>query len=185
MIRINLLLVKQAKKRGAGQKQLVLFALVLVVLVIGLYTAYDGELKKIDALKVEQDEIRQELARMEELIGDINTFQAKRTDLQKKLDVIELLKKGKTGPVRILDELSTVIPKKVWLTSLTEQGNQLRMSGMATDNKEIAVFMKNLENSRFFSNVTLITITQQGAKAGTAIPVMGFQINCNYSVPQS
>jgi type IV pilus assembly protein PilN len=186
MIRINLLLIKQAKKRGAGQKQLVLFALILVAIGIGLYVAYTGEVQKIEALHAEKAEIDVELKRMEELIGDINTFQEKRAGLQKQLDVIELLKKGKTGPVRILDELSTIIPKKVWLTSLTDQGSQLNMSGKATDNKEIAVFMKNLESSRFFSNVTLISIKMaENTTGNAAISVMDFVIRCDYSVPQS
>jgi len=184
MIRINLLPVKKTKKRGAGQQQLLLMVFVLIGLSLLLYYFKMGEDDEIAVLMKKEKSIKAEMSRLEELIGDINTFQKKKDDLQKKLDIIEMLKKNKTGPVRILDELSTVIPKKVWLTSLVEGQNKLDMAGYSTDNKEIAVFMKNLEASKYFSKVKLLSI-KQSTIANTGAPVMLFSLNCTYSLPQS
>ncbi len=184
MIRINLLPTKQRKKRGAGQQQLLLFVIILVALGLLLYSIHSGEQEKVAILQQKEAEISKEMKRLEELIGDINTIQEKKTSLKKKLDVIELLRKGKTGPVRILDELSTVIPKKVWLESLNQSGNTLNMNGMATDNKEIAIFMKNLEASPFFSDIKLVNITQ-GKTKDVSMPVMSFRLHLKYSVPRS
>jgi len=183
MIRINLLPVKQAKKRGAGQQQLILFAVVLVGLGLLIFTWNRTEREKIKVLEAKQTTIKQEMTRLEELIGDITNIQNKKADLKKKLDIINLLKKEKSGPVRILDELSTQIPKKVWLTNLIESNKTLQMSGYATDNKEIAIFLKNLEASKFFTDVRLIKI-EQSSDQKSPIPVMSFQIHCGYTVPQ-
>lgn len=185
MIRINLLPVKRAKKRGAGQQQLLVFAIVLIVLFLLLFTFKSKEDEQITSLKAKQSSIKEEMARLEDLIGDINTFQKKSAALQKKLDVIELLRKGKSGPVRILDELSTVIPKKVWLANLVESHKTLNMEGFATDNREIAIFMKNLEASMYFSDVTLLSITQVSKANVYPMPVMKFVLKCKYKIPQS
>ncbi len=184
MIRINLLPVKQAKKRGVGQQQLILFAIILIGIGLLLYSVNQSEEATVTQLQDRQKDIKAEMDRLEELIGDINVIQKKKEDLRKKLSVIDLLRKGKTGPVRILDELSTIIPKKVWLVSLAEGTNRLMMKGFATDNKEIAVFMKNLEASPFFSDVTLQTIIQAPDRE-YAIPVMSFSLNCVYHLPKS
>ncbi|RJO63407.1 MAG: hypothetical protein C4523_20480 [Myxococcales bacterium] len=184
MIKINLLPVKQAKKRGAGQRELVLFVLVLVVLGFGLYRVQAANGTTMEGLHAKEKEIQAEMGRLEELIGNITQFQQKREDLKKKLDIIELLKKNKTGPVRILDELAVLIPKKVWLEELVEQAGSLRLVGSATDNKEIAVFMKNLEGSKFFSDVTLLSIDQTKSTT-TPVPVMKYSITLKYQVPQS
>ena len=42
-------------------------------------------------------------------------------ELQKKLDVLDKLKQGRSGPVRMLDELATVTPRQLWLTKLEEK----------------------------------------------------------------
>ncbi len=184
MIRINLLPVKQAKKRGAGQREIVLFVLILVGMGLLLYSIYNSGEQRISVLQKKKADIQAEMKRLSELIGDINTIQAKKKNLQKKLGIIQLLQKGKSGPVRVLDELSTVIPKKVWLKDLVQSKDALKMTGFATDNKEIAVFMKNLESSKYFQNVVLVSITQSKDKSSSA-PVMSFAINCKYKLPRT
>lgn len=193
MIKINLLPVKQTKKRGVGQQQVALFAVILVLFGIGLYVVYGAEKGKLDRIDKEKQSVQAEISRLQELIGDIESFQKKRADLAKKVDVIENLKKGKTGPVRLLDEISTLIPKKVWMTSLREGDGKLYFDGQALDNRDVAVFMKALEGSKFFTNVTLISVkrddkAQTGAAKASpsmaATQVMAFQIVCSYSIPQ-
>lgn len=187
MIKINLLPVKQTKKRGVGQQQLLLFAILLIGLGLALFVVKNEQRAKIDKLDKEKVSVQSEIERMKDLIGNIEVVQKKRDDLKKKLDVIEVLKRGKSGPVRVLDEISTIIPKKVWLKSLKEGEGKLTFDGEALDNKDIALFMKNLEGSKFFKKVTLISVQrnplQKKEELVLATAVMAFQIVCDYSVP--
>lgn len=187
MIKINLLPVKQARKRGVGQQQLLLFVIVLLGLGIVLFLVKNEEQAKLEKLDGEKSTVEGEIARMKDLIGNIEVVQKKRDDLKKKLDVIEVLKRGKSGPVRVLDEISTIIPKKVWLTTLKEGEGKLTFDGQALDNKDIALFMKNLEGSTFFKKVTLISVQRKPVTSKEELAlssaVMAFQIVCDYSVP--
>ena len=68
------------------------------------------------------------------------------------------------GPVTLLEELSVLTPKKLWLSSLKEQTlspstHALTITGDATSNETIAEFMQKLEESEYFQNVRLIRTT--------------------------
>jgi Tfp pilus assembly protein PilN len=63
-----------------------------------------------------------------------------------------------------MDELSTIIPDKAWLTSLSNKGDSMVIEGQAVDNTTIATFMKQLQASKHFDNVTLVLSQQEGGK---------------------
>ncbi len=184
MIKINLLPTKKTRKRGSTQQQLIIFAGVLAAVGIMLYSVYSSEADKVSVLEQQKAQVSEEMKRLEGIIGDINTIQAKKDELKKKLDIIEMLKKQKIGPVRILDEISTIIPKRVWLTNISQMQNMMHFSGKSTDHKEVAIFMKNLESSPFFNKVELIVINQVAEKEATGALVMQFEITCEFNLPQ-
>ena len=155
MIKINLLPKKEITPWAALVEQGVLGILVIVLVVLGLsgWTAYlKGEVKDLDrkivSIKTELEKIEKDAARIEEM---------KKTEatIQKRIDVIKRLEKRKIGPVRMLDEVSTVIPEKLWLNDLRSKGALLTLNGVAIDNETIALFMTKLEGSDQFENIEL------------------------------
>jgi type IV pilus assembly protein PilN len=96
------------------------------------------------------------------------------------LAVIEKLEKGKRGPVRVLDEVSASIPKRVWLNSFREQGGALAMTGSAVDNADIAEFSRVLQKTPYFTEVNL-KFANADVKDGAT--VFNFEISCtvNYA----
>ena len=69
---------------------------------------------------------------------------------------VKRLIKNKTGPVHLLDEISKAVPKdKLWLNSFQESKGILRLQGTAMDNKTVALFMINLEKSKYIQSVDL------------------------------
>jgi S1-C subfamily serine protease len=98
----------------------------------------------------------------------------------KKMDIIVKLEANRTGPVRFMDALTgLVISDKMWLTSLNESKGDMKLAGVATDNKTIADFMTNLEGSPYFSNVDLIASKQ--TKMGEKQTFKKFTITCRVS----
>ena len=47
------------------------------------------------------------------------------------MDIIKTLQKNKSGPVRMLDEISTCLPGNVWLTKLDQKGTKLQLKAWA------------------------------------------------------
>jgi len=48
--------------------------------------------------------------------------------------------------VRMLDALSTAIPKKVWLTTFDEKSSAVKMTGRAVSHEDVAEFMRALQS---------------------------------------
>ncbi len=189
MIRINLLPVKQAQKRSLGQQQIILAVIAIVAVVALLYTGNQREKSKITGLQAKVNDLKTELSKLDDLIGDAEEVKKREAELQKKLNVINKLKASKTGPVRMLDELSTILPRKLWLTSFKIGGAMIQLSGVAVSNKDIAVFMRNLESSPFFTGVQLKEVKAHPAKkmaVGADVEFLSiFKMSVKYIKPSS
>ena len=75
--------------------------------------------------------------------------------LEDKLRILDTLKKGRTGPVKVLDELASLIPEKVWLLDFTEQAGGVSMVGQASSYEDLSTFSKKLKASTHFLNITI------------------------------
>jgi len=53
-----------------------------------------------------------------------------------------------------------MIPQNVWLDSVSDRGQDIKLSGLAESNKAVANFMRKLDKSPVFSNVRLGEITR-------------------------
>jgi type IV pilus assembly protein PilN len=146
MIHINLLPVRQEKKREVGRQFLVVVGGALFITLLGNWLWYDGlaSEEKKNAQRIASTQAR--IAELEKVIGEVDKINARKKDVQGKLAILSDLRKQRTGPVRMLDALSTAIPKKVWLTSFEEKANAVRMTGRAASHEDVAEFMRGLQN---------------------------------------
>ena len=179
MIRINLLPVRVSKKTIAGKQQLLLFALLLVMgLILNLLWQQSraADLRSRQAkLKRTQDEI----AQLEKIIGEVKNIKDQQAALKEKLDILDKLKAGRTGPVRMLDELATLTPKRLELTKLEEKGGgALQFDGSAGSIDDVSAFMSALKGSKYFTAVELKKTTAATRKA---FRVVDFTITCTTS----
>lgn len=157
MIRINLLPVKGSKKRDAATRELAIGGSVIAAVVLLLYVWYVVMGSKISAADERIAKTQAEIKRIEQDIVKVDEFKKKKRELESKLTVIDDLKAKKTGPVKLLDELASNVPKKVWLQSFDEKGGVMILEGGAGDNDDLSDFLAYLtKRSRFFSKVALI-----------------------------
>jgi len=159
MIRINLLPFRAARKKENIRRQITVFGLCIVFLLcVMAYHAIDLNFN-LSKLKQEEQRIQEELKTYEATIRKIAELEKKIKEIRAKLDVIKGLEKNKTGPVRLLDEIATAVPKeKLWLTALKESGGSLRLEGTAMDNETVALFMTNLAQAEHITSVDLQSV---------------------------
>jgi len=175
MVRINLLPVRVSKKKEAGKQQLALFA---VVLVAGLLVNYFWAASRAGDLKFRESKLartREDIAQLERIIGEVKNIKDAQQELQKKLDVLERLKQGRTGPVRMLEELATVTPRQLWLTKLDEKGGAVTFSGSSASIDDVSEFMLKLKQSKYFTKVELKKTTAVKA-TGRGERLVNFEI---------
>ena len=165
MIRINLFPFRAARIKENIRRQVTIYLLsvVFVILVVGYYfTNLTGQVK---SLENERDDRKKELARYEETTAKMKTLKKTLDDVDVKLKTIGELEKGKTGPVRLLDDIAMSVPKnKLWLTSLKENNGVLLLDGTAMDNETVADFMDRLEKTETVNSIELVNIKQKEIK---------------------
>ena len=161
MIRINLLPVRAAKKREFGRQQILLFGLLLMLAGIGnwfWYSRVDSELTQLDA---QISRTRAEIAQLEKTIGEVKSIKEDKKALEDKLKILDTLKKGRTGPVKVMDELATIIPEKVWIGDYTEVNGAVTLIGSAASYEDLSAFSKKLKASVHFTNVVIKNARQK------------------------
>jgi type IV pilus assembly protein PilN len=166
MIRINLVRGKRKKRRELNLGS-VWIALPLVVLAGTLYfhTTVSGRISRLnsDIVKANSD-----IARLQKEIGEVEKFKARKAELQKKVDIISNLQKGRTGPVRHFEALSAAIPEKCWIDTLSVKNERVTLSGVALNNYTIANFMTALGQTGRFRDVVL-GAAEQATVAGVKL----------------
>jgi type IV pilus assembly protein PilN len=163
MIRINLLPVRALKKKESMRQTISILALSLGLVVLVILFFHLSLANKIKQVETQIAAYNEEIRRLKIDTKDVEKFKAERDDLQRRLNVIYTLQRAKTGPVRVLDDLVTAIPDKLWLTAVKEKEGKMEIKGVALDNPTIAQFMTNLEKSGVVKNVELV-VSQQVEK---------------------
>ena len=160
MIRINLLPIKAIKAEFSRRQELFTAGLTLgltLVLIIGHYLLQSY---RLSGLEKELEGLRSEIQTLNVTVKGVDDLERTIKDLQGKHNAIEQLTQKKTGPVRVMESLSSATPPKLWLTRFRETGGNLALDGLAIDHQTIADFLKELSSSAYFKNVDLVETTQ-------------------------
>ena len=160
MIRINLLPIREAQRALGRRQQLSVGILSVAVAILVMIVPYLIQGRRMARLDGEIEQLRSEIQKYNDQAKEVRDLDKKRTDLQAKLKVIADLKQKRVGPVRILADLSTATPEKLWLVDFSDINSQATIAGMALDNQTIATFMRQLQGSKYFFDVDLVETAQ-------------------------
>ncbi len=146
MIKINLLPVRQAAKRESGRQFLIGGLLFVVIVGVANFYAY----WMLDSERAAKQEgvsgTERRIAELDKVIGEVNKLNGRKKEVQEKLAVLEKLRKQRSGPVRMLDALSSCIPKKVWIDEFFESNSAVRLTGNGDSLEDVSEFIKGLTN---------------------------------------
>jgi type IV pilus assembly protein PilN len=177
MTRINLLPVKEAQIANQRRQQVSVAVLGACLVLLLMIVPYVLQKRQLSRLVLEEEELRVEVAKYEELTKEAKGLDLKRKELQTKLDVIRDLDKKRVGPTRVLSDLSDAVPEKLWIEDFAEVGGVAHIVGWALDNQTVAAFMTQLEASEYFNDVDLTEATlPEGAEQVRSIASEGGQV---------
>lgn len=183
MIKINLLPVRAAAKKESLRKHLSIAVLSLIVCLIVTGYFYFTLSSRIADKNQKISETQSELDRLKSVIAKVNKFKKDSAVLEKKLNVITVLNEGRQSSVFLMDELSNVMPEKLWLASLKEDKWNLDIQGQAIDQATIAQFMTNMEKSAMFDSVRW-KVTQSKKDQGLGLTLHAFTIQARFVRPK-
>jgi type IV pilus assembly protein PilN len=156
MIRINLLETgrrqNKAVSRGlqVAQKVTVIGSLILVLAALGIGWRYWTLGQQAATLDREIGEARAEEMRLQEILKQVQEFEAQRAQLQQRLTLIDELRRGQGAPVHMIDQISRALPEMTWLTGLRQSGYDVTIDGRVLSLTSLSDFIGNLEASRYF-----------------------------------
>jgi Tfp pilus assembly protein PilN len=181
MIRINLLGVPRPKKGkrggaaaaavaaagggGEGISAVIVLAIGAILglgVAFGFYYTADKQAKEIAA---NLEKANQEKARLAQVKTKYEQRKKEAEAFEKRVKVIDQLHNDQTGPVNLLNTVgSTVnVTDAVWLSEVTEAGNNINISGRALSTTAVANLMTNLKRTGYFKNVEIKDATQDSA----------------------
>ncbi len=181
MLKINLLPVRQLKKRAKAKKQ-IFGMLFLFLIVLGLIAAAGvWQMQNIKNLNQTVAELQKEKDSYTPTLNKIAKLKKDRQEFTRRSEIIDKLKTDSSLTVRLVDEVAARIDnQRMWLDSLHQQNASLRLSGVALDNRTIAQFMDELKASPF---VTDVALASSSLKIVSGKNLKHFELNCNVAQP--
>ncbi len=173
MIRINLLPVRVSKKKAAGKQQLVLFAVLLAGGYVGNFIWADARATDLKAREQKIAKTRDEIAQLDRIIGEVKNIKDQQAALREKLDILADLKAGRVGPVRVMDALATLTPKRLWISKLDEKGGSATITGQAVTIDDVSAFMTALKGNPHFG---VIELTKTAANTVNKLDIVDFTL---------
>jgi type IV pilus assembly protein PilN len=207
MMHINLIHAKKARRREAGERGLIIMGAAVLAAVGAMVIATVRGESELQHLVRANDTVKDDIERLKTELGDYDKIKEQRQDLLKQQKTIDALKTGRTGPVFLLREMSEILtagkgptfdrasyeerlrrdpnvgfnsgwdPRRVWLESFDETQRKVHVHGSARTNEDVAEFLKRLQLSVFFVDVTPESTTQVGDGAGGGGKHVTFNLN--------
>ncbi len=144
MIRINLLPTRARQKADAGMKMLLLFVILLAGVGFANYMWYADKRIVADALGTQIERAKKDIQDLDKVIAEVKDINAEQKVVQEKLDAIEKLRKGRLGPVKLLDAMDRAKPLGVWLRQIAEKKDEYLIEASGLSNDDVAEYMSAL-----------------------------------------
>jgi type IV pilus assembly protein PilN len=191
MIRVNLIAgerEKTSRKKAPrtfefGQKVTLLCSLILVATVLGI--GWWWWMLDRDSARLDRDiaAAERETARLRAILTQVATFDKQKQQLQERVKLIEELRRGQSGPVHMIDELSKAVPEMLWLTELKQDGGDLTIDGRCTTLTALSDFVGNLERSGYFRRPVEILDSQVETAPAPAGELTKFTLKATFAMP--
>lgn len=180
MARINLLPWREERRRQLTRefgRQAVLAS--VFALVIGAYAWYHVN-GMIDDQRDRNRYLEEQISILQEDIAEIEELESTRRQLVARMNVIQRLQQRRPQIVHLFFEIADTLPEGVYLTQVTQKGDQLNVNGRAESNARVSSYMRELDASPWLTDPELQII-----ESGSGERINRFTLNLAQTVPES
>ncbi|MBW2268802.1 MAG: PilN domain-containing protein [Deltaproteobacteria bacterium] len=155
MLTINLLPVREARRKAGLRQYFMQLLLVMIIVGGGVGLFHSRLMEKSQRTQGRVTQMQSDIEQFAPQVAQVAAFKQRKSELEKKIDVIDGLDKARSGPVRIMDELASRTPDRLWLTRISTRGDTIALEGQSLDNELVALFLRSLGESDYFAGVDL------------------------------
>lgn len=160
MAYINLLPWREDRRKEL-QNQFITFLAIAAVIAAGvvffLMQFFDGRTAYQNS---RNQYIETEIKKLDKEIAKIKELQAQKDKYLERMRVIQDLQKSRPQIVHVIEELVTTKPQGIYLTSISQKGNTIKIAGKSESHARVSAFMRELDNSEWFKEPRLIVIKE-------------------------
>ncbi|MBF0242327.1 MAG: PilN domain-containing protein [Desulfamplus sp.] len=166
MIKINLLPFRAARAKENIRRQVSVFLLLLVFVALSMVYATTIIDKKIKSLEDGVAHLNEQIVIYKAKADEVTAIEKELAILEQKLNAVRDLESMRKDPVILLDAMTRlVVPDQMWITYMQTSDSTVTLRGVAFDNRTVADFMTNIENSPLFKSVDLQTLQMQDVQS--------------------
>ena len=198
---------RTASTSGSAQLWGAAYLLGLFAWGVVLFFVYMSTNGKLEEQRAANTALEQEITQAKQKSANIGDVEAKLAKSRQLEEVVGKLQTARQGPARVLMELSQLLsegggpsvtperlaalrrdnplagfnpgwdPRRLWLTSFTEQNRQCEIRGFGKTNEDVAEFLRRLNLSNLFERVSL-KATTSALEKDNPVPVVSFDLSC-------
>ncbi len=155
MTRINLLPWRE-ELRQEKQKQFMTLLVLCILLSAALVGLIHFQMNgKIEYQNSRNNFLSTEISKLDNEIAEIKELQKVRKSLKDRMDIIQTLQASRPSIVHLFTELVTTVPNGVFLKTLVQTKNSLKLTGEAESNARVSSYMRNLSESEWLKEPNL------------------------------
>jgi len=166
MARINLLPWRE-ERRKLRQTQFNIIA--GVVAGVGALTVLAALGAMNEAISIQNDRnkfLTDQIAFEDKQIEQIKDLQDTKQRLLARMQIIQQLQQSRPIVVHLFDQLVKTLPPGVYLTSVTEKGDDLSILGNAESSARVSTYLRNIDASDWLGNPNLQIVQKDNSKSG-------------------
>jgi type IV pilus assembly protein PilN len=166
MARINLLPWRE-ERRKARQTQFNIIAGVTGG--VGVLTVLAALGAMNEAISIQNDRnkfLTDQIAFEDKQIEQIKDLQETKQRLLARMQIIQQLQQSRPIVVHLFDQLVKTLPPGVYLTSVTQNGDNLAIQGNAESSARVSTYLRNIDASDWLGNPNLQIVQKDNSKSG-------------------
>jgi Tfp pilus assembly protein PilN len=195
MIKVNLLRsVGLEQGSGAGgvsiaveslspemKRQATIKTICILIFPLLIYLYERLQISELDAavqkVQAQVAEVEQEKSTFGDTGPKMEKFATDKKRIDRQLDAVRVLTKGRLREVKSLDALQSLVPSKTWFKQVAIEGNLIKLTGYTSTDEGIVNLSKALETSALFSKVESKAAVQETLVTG---PVKRFEFEFRF-----
>jgi type IV pilus assembly protein PilN len=177
MPRINLLPWREQQRK---ERKLAFFVGLGGATVGALLATFAGYLvlqSQISSQETRNERLRGEIKVLDAQIQEINDLESQKQRFIGRMQVIDKLQRSRSEVVHMFDEIATLVPDGVYLTTFKQANRRLRFDGVAQSSTRVSTFLRNIDSSQWMKNSSLAGVeSKQGQTNGNSFIVYSEQV---------
>ncbi|EDY86999.1 Tfp pilus assembly protein PilN [gamma proteobacterium HTCC5015] len=179
--RINLLPWREELRQAKNQEFGIVAAIAVALCAALLFAIYLYFQDRISYQEERNSYLKNEITVLDSKLETIKELENTKKDLLARMKIIQELQGSRSQVVHSFEDIVTALPDGIWVSKILQKGDSITVNGYAESNARVSAYMRNLDESDWFKEPTLVNIENDKDADGAAFSLEVTQDSPNSS----